>query len=45
MHICWDEIQIFLFGLPFIGFGLTWLRLKFSRRKATCDHASGEKHA
>lgn len=47
MHICWDEIQIFLFSLPFIGLGLTYLRSKFARAKKSCpcDHEHDQEHA
>lgn len=48
-HICWDEIQFFFLGLPFIGFGLTWLRSKLPSRKAACpcphEHENDQKHA
>lgn len=46
-HICMDEINAFLTGLPFIGLGVLWLRVHggnafrrlFSRRcSKTCDH-------
>lgn len=47
-HICWDEIQIFLWGVPFVGFGLMWLRTKLSfRRKPACpcEHDHEQEHA
>lgn len=46
-HICWDEISMFVMGLPFLGFGLTWLRSKLPSRKSACpcEHAHDEEHA
>lgn len=40
MHICMDEIMMVMAGVPFIGFGVQWLRAKFSRKgpDECCDH-------
>jgi hypothetical protein len=47
-HICWDEIQIFLLGVPFLGFGLAWLRSKLPARKPACpcehEHEHDQEH-
>lgn len=53
-HICMDEINMFLMGLPFVGVGLLWVRGVFAglfrRCEKPCDHvhvlpeASDEQH-
>ena len=42
-HICMDEVMMFMSGLPFIGAGILWLRVRigglFRRRcSKTCEH-------
>lgn len=44
MHFCWDELQVILFGLPFLGMILLWMRSTFNRlskklsRESECCH-------
>lgn len=46
-HICMDEINAFVMGLPFVGVGILWLRVHGGglfrrlfglRCSKTCDH-------
>lgn len=41
-HLCMDEINMFLMGLPFVGAGLLWARFHiarlFRRCPKPCDH-------
>lgn len=43
-HVCMDEINAFLLGLPFVSLGLLWVRSHFGRiwpfgrNKKCCDH-------
>jgi len=38
-HFCWDEAQVLLMSMPFVGFSLVWLRSKFPKKThAHKDH-------
>lgn len=45
-HFCWDEIYMITMGVPFIGYGLLWLRSKLPTRKSSCpcEHESEHEH-
>lgn len=44
-HFCWDEAQVLLMSMPFLGFGLMWIRSKLPAKKC-CNHEHGanQKH-
>lgn len=37
-HFCWNEAQLLLFGVPFVGYGWVWLRSKLRRRTSAHNH-------